>query len=293
MIKNKFRIISAWDNVEKFIHAAKSAKEENIQSLWDKYMIEPYWDKVMEWAPSGFEGRKPKPIKDLITLNKQLNIIKNSSIISYLEKEFTRICDNLPKNDEDIITIALYPLSPENSIATERHNGVIGSCEFGNILININPLAADWERWVPYVTAHEYHHSVWGHNNIVLKGNYRGDLLTYLLNEGQADAFAQNLYNELKPSWTTPIKKEKEMRMWSLMKKHLECCDPDIKSKLMFGDEQEDIPWCVGYLIGNHIIEHFIKKNPHTTFMELINMDSENILSESGYEKYIHSEIYN
>ncbi|WP_291566628.1 DUF2268 domain-containing putative Zn-dependent protease [Clostridium sp. UBA2485] len=291
MIKNKFCIISAWGNVDKFIEEANSVKDDDIHSLWNKYLIEPYWSKVIEWAPDGFEGRKPMPIKDLITLKNQLNILNNLNITGVLENELVRIWDSLPKNDEDIMTIALYPLSHENAMVSQRQNGVIGSCEFGNILISINPLVKDWIRWVPYVVAHEYHHSVWGHNNIALKGNYRGDLLAYLLNEGQADTFAKMLYRDLKPSWTNPISKQQEREMWNIMKDHLKSCDPAVKSRLMFGDEENGIPWCIGYLIGNNIIEKFFEKNPRTTFMELINMDSEDILLESGYDNYIHSEM--
>lgn len=283
MIKNKFRIISAWENIETFLTEASSATDEEIKFLWDKYLIEPYWSKVIEWAPDDFQVQKPKPIKDLITLKNQLNIINNSNFVSLLEKELVRIFNTLPKNDEDIITVALYPLSPENTIVAEKQNGVVGSCVFGNILININPLAKDWIKWVPYVIAHEYHHSVWGHNNIVLKGKYRGDLLTYLLNEGQADAFARMLYKDMKPSWINPISKQQEMEIWKIIKNHLNNCDPAVKNKLMFGDEEEGIPWCIGYLIGNNIINKFFEKYPNTTFMELIDMDSEDILSESGY----------
>lgn len=75
------------------------------------------------------------------------------------------------------------------------------------------------------------------------------------------------------------------------MKDHLKSCDPVVKSRLMFGDEEKGIPWCIGYLIGNHIIEKFFEKNPCTTFMELMNMDSEDILLESGYDNYIYSEM--
>lgn len=68
MIKNKFRIISAWENVDKFIEEVKLREGDDIYSLWNKYLIEPYWSKVIEWAPNGFEGRKPMPMKDLIIL---------------------------------------------------------------------------------------------------------------------------------------------------------------------------------------------------------------------------------
>lgn len=194
------------------------------------------------------------------------------------------------KKDEDLITIALYPLSTENTIVAERQNGVVGSCEFGNILVNINPLAKDWIKWVPYVIAHEYHHSVWGHNNIVLKGKYRRDFLTYLLNEGQADTFAKMLYKDLKPTWNNPIPKQQEMEIWKIVRHHLASFDPEIHSRFMFGDEQKGIPWCAGYLIGSNIIGKYFEKNPQKSFMDLINMESEEILSESGYDNYILSE---
>lgn len=285
----RFHIISAWENVGEFIREAASAKNEDIDLQWNKYLIEPYWSKVIEWAPDGFECRKPMPIKDLISLKNQLDIFNESFSLKLLEDELVRIWNSLPRNDDDVLTIALYPLSTENTIVAERQNGVVGSCEFGNLLININPLAKDWIKWVPYVIAHEYHHSLWGHNNIVLKGRFRNDLLTYLLNEGQADTFAKALYKDLKPSWINPIPIQQEKEIWKIVKEHLTSADPEILSSIMFGDSQKGLPWCIGYLVGNNIIGKFLEKNPHTTFMDLINMESEEILAGSEYDDYMHS----
>jgi uncharacterized protein YjaZ len=97
------------------------------------------------------------------------------------------------------------------------------------------------------------------------------------------------LYRDLKPSWINPIPKQQEMEIWKIIRQHLTSFDPEIHSRFMFGDEQKGIPWCTGYLIGSNIIGKFLENNPQKTFMDLINMESEEILSKSGYENYILS----
>ncbi len=84
---------------------------------------------------------------------------------------------------------------------------MVGACVFGNIIININPLAEDYQDWIPYVFAHEYHHSVWGYNWFVIKGGQglEGSFLEYMLNEGQADAFAESLFPQLLLSGTNRL----------------------------------------------------------------------------------------
>jgi uncharacterized protein YjaZ len=62
------------------------------------------------------------------------------------------------------LLVALYPICDDNKKVKKYQNGVLGTSVFGNILININPLAEDYYNWIFYVFAHEYHHCVWGNN---------------------------------------------------------------------------------------------------------------------------------
>ena len=283
MEKKTFHILSAWEAVQGYIDEAAFAKVENLEILWSKHLIEPYWTKVMQWAPPGVDGRKPKAIKDLEVLKQQLEAFKGSSIVDELEERLVDIYKKLPKNDEDVITIALYPLDVQNTVVAEKQNGVLGSCEFGNMVISINPLAKDWDKWISYVIAHEYHHSVWGHNYFVLKGKRECSLLTYLLNEGQADAFAKSLHKELKPSWINPLSEEKEREVWEQMQPHLNSLDPKVQSLFMFGSEEKGIPWCAGYLTGYRIVQKYMERHPYKSYLDLIDMDAEELLEHSGY----------
>ena len=118
-----------------------------------------------------------------------------------LKNEFLKTGQDLPKADDDPLSIAIYPLDDENKSVKERQNGVLGACVFGNILIQVNPLAEDFLTWIPYVFAHEYHHSVWGNYWYVLHGGLEGNFLEYMINEGQGGCFCQTPVS----NFTTPM----------------------------------------------------------------------------------------
>jgi uncharacterized protein YjaZ len=227
---------------------------------------------------------KSTPIKDVEKLKKQLDIFQEINF-EYLETEFTRISNTLLKQDDDTIVIAFYPLDDENLIVKDCQNGVVGSCVFGNIIININSLAKDYEKWIPYVMAHEYHHSVWGHNWYVLRGDAKGNLLEYLINEGQADAFARSLYNSLEPKWLDTLTSEQENLLWKKYTLVLDSTDRSQHSKYMFGDKSIGLPWCIGYHFGYEIVKSYLNNNPEKSFNDLIDIDSEVIFTNSRFYK--------
>ena len=199
--------------------------------------------------------------------------------------EFDRIVNTLQKEDDDPILIAFYPLDDENLIVKDYQNGIVGSCVFGNIVVNINPLAKDFEMWIPYVMAHEYHHSVWGHIWYVLIGNAKGNLLEYLINEGQADAFAKSLYSSLEPKWLNTLSSEQENLLWEKYMPVLNGTDRTELEKYIFGDESLGLPWCAGYHFGYEIVKSYMKSNPDKNFNDLIETDPEVIYYNSRFYK--------
>ena len=160
-------IIKTYENICEYIEAVNNDKS-NYLNLWEKYMIEPFWDKISEWAPFNVNYMKPKPIQNMDILKIQFEQLSKISIED-IQKEFQSICTMLPINDETSMVIALYPLCDNNTTIKERQNGVVGCCVFGNIVININPLADDFFQWIPFVFAHEYNHSAWGHENMLFR----------------------------------------------------------------------------------------------------------------------------
>jgi len=192
----------------------------------------------------------------------------------------------LPVNEDEPLLVALYPLCDSNKIVKERQNGVIGACVFGNIIININPLAEDYCNWILYVFAHEYHHCVWGHNwYSVRKGQgVNGNLLEAMISEGQADLFAMSLFPQLIPQWNKLLDNESEEKLWEIFKPVLFSADQQIHRNFIFGNETEKLPWCIGYVFGRLIVSDFLQKNPNITFADLINIIAGDILNGSRFK---------
>jgi len=52
----------------------------------------------------------------------------------------------------------------------------------------------------------------------------------------------------------------------------------------MFGDEVENLPWCIGYVFGRSIVESFIQQHPNISFIDLINIAAIDILNGSRFK---------
>ena len=275
-------IIAVYKNLKDYV-AGLENDVENADVLWNKYAIDPYWEKLCQYAPFDLSDRKPKPVTNLQTLKKQIDLL-NKIDLDNLKDIFEKIASALPINEDDTIYIALYPLSDDNTAVKERQNGVAGTSTFGNMLISINPLADNFLEWIPYVFAHEYHHTVWGNYWYALHGGELDNrFINSLLIDGQADSFALSFYPGLKPKWLFDMSKETEKALWEkhYSKVYLE---PDVDyGKYMFGDEANKIPWCAGYAIGYRIVQQFLLRNPNTSFLKLLEMRPLDIYKLSGY----------
>lgn len=279
----KVKFINTLESARKYVKAVENGNTD-FKKLWDEYLIQPYWKEISQWAPFDCLFMKPAPIKDIDKLKKQLDIFQDINF-EHLEREFKKISNALLKQDDDPIVIAFYPLDDENLMVKDFQNGIVGVCVFGNIVININPLAKDYEKWIPYVMAHEYHHSVWRHNWYVLRGNAKGNLLETLINEGQADAFAKSLYNSLEPKWLNTLTSEQESLFWEKYTKVLNSTDRSENTKYIFGDQSKGLPRCIGYHFGYEIVESYLKNNPEKSFNDVIDIDSDVIFKDSRFYK--------
>lgn len=278
----KLEIILAYENLDDYILEFEKQKE-NYEEIWNKYAIQPYWEKISQWAPFDLSERKPKPIKDIVKLKQQIQLLKEINI-NAIESEFMKVVGELPGYDDDTIVVAIYPLDDENAIVKKRQNGVVGTCVFGNILIYVNPFAEDYLKWIPYVFAHEYHHSIWGsYWYVVRQGGCTGSLIETMLSDGQADAFAKSLYPSLSPAWIHQIPKEIERELWD---KHYYRLLYDTNydfSRYMFGDDEAGLPWCAGYFFGDKIISCYRERYKEISFKNMIEMSAEEIFAKSGY----------
>jgi len=281
----KIEVKTTFQNAYNYLLSAE-LDEIEIQQLWKKYMIEPYWTDLTKWAPFDQDFKKPPHIKMLTQLKQQLSILSDISIDDLFHK-FTNISKLLPSDDNETMLVVLYPLCDSDKSVKEKQNGVVGTSVFGNVIIRINPLADDYQKWIPFVFAHEYHHNIWGHNWFVLrKGQgYEGTFLEYMVTEGQADLFAESLFPELIPQWNRPYSNETEVILWDQIKPILFSTDQQIHSVYMFGDQNKGLPWCMGYSFGRIIVADYLKENAGISFSELLNIPARNIFEASRFNK--------
>lgn len=276
------KIIPVYKSLDAYVTDLEK-EVDSAEALWNKYAIDPYWETLCKYAPHDLSDRRPQPITNIPILKKQIELLNHIDIIK-LEDEFKKIAGLLPNYDDDPIYVALYPLSDDNDTVKKLQNGIVGTSTYGNMLININPLAEGFSQWLPYVFAHEYHHTVWGNYWYALHGGTLGNhFVNSLLIDGEADSFAMSLYPDLKPKWLFDMSNDTEQALWENHYSKI-IVEQDVDYfKYMFGDHNSEIPWCAGYAIGYRIIQRFLINNPDTSFRKLIEINPIDIYTLSGY----------
>lgn len=274
-------ILAVYENLDDYILEIEK-ENSDCEVLWDKYALQPYWEKISQWSPFDMSDRKPQPIKNISRLKQQIEVMKGIDLTEIKER-FKQVVNILPNYDDDPITIAIYPVDDDNLTVKEKQNGVWGVNVFGNIILNINPLVDNYFDWISYVFAHEYHHTVWGNYWHVIHGGRTGKFIESILIDGQADVFARSLSPSLNPKWISQISEKQEKELWDKYYfKLLNETNVDY-NKYMFGDTEAGIPWCTGYYFGYRIIEYFKERHPLISVKELIEMSSEEIYAISKY----------
>ena len=278
----EIRIITTFENAREYLTKAKESGAE-VNVLWIKHMIEPFWGDIAVYAPFDQSFKQPSCIKELGQLEKQLSILSKIDIAD-LESKFTLVANALPSDDDDSMLVALYPLCDGNKTVKERQNGIVGASVWGNVIISINPLADDWQKWISFTFAHEYHHNIWGHNWYVLRGgkDLDGSFLQHMITEGQADLFAMSLFPDLVSQWNQPFDTEEEKILWARIKPILYSTNHKTHGDYMFGNEGKGLPWCMGYSFGRMIVADYLQKNA-MTFSQLLNIPAKQVFEGSRF----------
>ncbi|MBE5960303.1 MAG: hypothetical protein E7256_02780 [Lachnospiraceae bacterium] len=265
----RIQILAVYENLDEYCNAAEKDGKMAAE-LWEKEAVAPYWKTLCQYAPMDLSDRKPRPITDIKELRKQIALLKQIDK-NALEQEFNRIAEALPPYDDDPIYVAIYPLSNSNITVKEQQNGVIGTSTFGNIMIQVNPFAVDYEKWIPYVFAHEYHHTIFGaYWYGIHGGELTGQFIEALLTDGEADHFALSFYPDLKPKWLFQMTEEEIFKLFE--EKYADIVkrtDVDYVT-YMFGKKEKQIPWCAGYAVGFFLISQYQKINPQITYQTML-----------------------
>ena len=265
----RIQILAVYEKLEQYCNAMENG-EGTAAELWEREAVAPYWKTLCQYAPMDLSERKPRAITDVRTLKKQIELMKQIDLKA-LETEFNRIAEVLPPYDEDPIYVAIYPLDDQNEAVKERQNGVIGTSTFGNIMIQVNPFAEDYEKWIPYVFAHEYHHTIFGaYWYGIRQGELGGQFMDALLTDGEADHFALSFYPDLKPKWLFGMTEDEIKNLFYEKYADLvKCTDVDYGT-YMFGNKEQQIPWCAGYAVGFYLISQYKIRNPQLTYRKML-----------------------
>ena len=276
------KIVPLYEGMSKYIKEANANSNSNLSKLWTKHVIDYYWD---EWASGQFnEERTRAQIEKPITVLNRLSIVveqfSSSEINSMIQNSYAEMTQILPPPENNKI-ISIYA----NPHLGEDVGGVVGSCVGDNILLQINTTIPGWKSIVPWVIAHEYHHTIWGYNYFYINGNTNLHLLTGLISEGQADSFAKYLNKDITVPWINALNKQQEYEQWLIIQKYLNNTDTKIYQRFFFGDEKTNTPKYTAYAIGYHIVQDYLGVYPETSFYELLDIDAYEILKESGYQR--------
>lgn len=280
-MNTNLKIISAYQGLKAYIQAASDQENPDFQKLWLDYVIAPYWN---DWAAGQFNETRIReeiqhPMTDLSKLEQALEILSDTNVEEMIAAVHEKILKILPY-PEPLQAVCIYI---NQNLGASVH-GVMGSGVGDNILIQINPLFPGWESYLPWVLAHEYHHSIWGYHYYFLNGNSSQNLLTTLLCEGEADSFAKSFCPELLPVWVDALTPQQEHEYWSILQSYLyEEASMELHIRFFFGNDKTGTPPFVGYTIGFHIVQAYLASHPETSFAELTDMDTKDILLESGY----------
>ncbi len=276
------KVIEPYQGIKNYINAVLTNESRDMNQLWMKYAVEPYW---MDWAEGQFNEQRiresiSRPVKEVVKLRKSIDVLEDSRIEALLREKYQVISEMLPPPDSDK-TVCIYP----NICLDQSVHGVVGTCAGENILIEANPWVGGWEKYLPWVLAHEYNHTVWGYNFYYLQGNKFQDLMTSIISEGLADSFAKDVCPDLTPSWINALTADQEAQQWNVLQEYMRLEDNmELHHRFFFGDANNNTPPFTGYSIGYNIIREFLKKRPNIGHEKLVETNPWEILEVSNYK---------
>ena len=266
----QFEVLTAWKIFEDYI---KNRSDYN-SNLFVK--IKNEFNSCAEFS-SLIDAIKQE-IEPDNELEKEIEIMKNLDFVSIVDTVYQKVTKELPGPDTKILFI---PANPAYRNIYRQYG--VGLHAFspgtGRIIVSLDPTFENWQHMLPYTLAHEYHHSVWTSRNFET-----ADLtpLEYIILEGKADSFADEIYPITDHPFINKIEKIVEKRVWNLIKPEMNERNTNINDKIFYG--AKDIPYGSVYAIGFNIIKSFKANNPEITHTELIDMSPQEILYLSKYD---------
>lgn len=179
-------------------------------------------------------------------------------------REFVRIATGAWQRANAVLPHRSFRVCVELATADDlftrdQMRGIRGAAAgYGKIILRIHP-DANWQAVLPYVIAHELHHSYWAGHHFDAARPFT--LADYLVLEGRADYFAASLFPFVAP-WTVALDASAYEAAWRELSKHVNVTDWPTLQNAMFGSPQAGIPAWAGYTIGYRLVSERMARDP-------------------------------
>jgi hypothetical protein len=151
-------IVTVYDGMAQYAEAVAARPTADRRALWREHVIDPYWDRCardgeyIDLAPP-----LATPYADIESLRQAASALRASSVQSLARAALERAGSELPGS---ATTLCILAADSSWTYLRDMH-GVGGfTAGAGKIWLTVLP-EGNWQDWVAYATAHEYHHSVW------------------------------------------------------------------------------------------------------------------------------------
>ena len=274
----QFEILTANNILDNFIISGKNYGT-NFTKASNKLIYNAIEKEITKNAEASFLFKTVKiPYEPNDLLKNEIELLKSEELVNILKNSLTKISSSLPGPDTKIIVLPASPFLRQNfeKMGVCINGITIGT---GKIILMIDPTFGNWKETLPYVIAHEYHHSTWISRNWISSDF---SLLEFLIFEGRADMFASELYQDVEVPWTKNLTEAQEKHVWSIIKNEIFEKGHSRINEVMYGTD--DIPFGSGYTIGYDIVRSFKKNNQNYSDLDIIDMNPKKIFELSGYE---------
>ena len=270
-------IVPAYEGAAAYATAARSDPNADQLTLYRHHVVGPYLNRCAGGGEYVDLARMflSAPPTNLDAVAKAAQTLAEADLQSMVVAAFDKINKSLPG---PATTVCIFVADPDNPLYGHVH-GVGGlTAGAGKIWLQIQP-EGDWSGWVPYVLAHEHHHSVWTRRHF--DASKPLTLARYLVFEGRADSFAHVVYPDRHPPWTNALTPAQETEQWKAMQRHLDETSMPVMSSFMFGGGES--PRSTGYTVGFHIVQSFLRRHAAMSIDQWTAHDPRQLLKESSY----------
>ena len=162
---------------------------------------------------------------------------------------YDRVVVDLPQGP---LTLCVDFAHPDDSFARDQMRGVMAvTAGSGRIIVKLHA-DADWVTLLPYVLAHELHHSYWAGQHFDPKAAFT--LADYVVFEGRADNYAMQTFGEHPAPWINALTDAQYQATLALFAPLWGDGSPQVLMGSMFGNPQAGIPTWAGYTVGYRLV---------------------------------------